>query len=223
MNAASSVSPSPAFSGAVSLDRLLEDQPPVLDVGANLDQVQQGRRIVVLDDDPTGTQSIADLPVLTSWSVADLQWALQQPTTAFFILTNTRSLTEEDAAERNRQIVDALDEAAALEQVPYVILQPQRLDDAWLLPARDRRPGRGARRARDRRRRRGDRPRLRRARPGHRRLRALDPDQRRNDPGLAQRVRQGRELRLLQLRSARLGRGEDRRPDQPRRRRHHHA
>ena len=122
MNAVSSVSPSPAFSGAVSLDRLLEDQPPVLDVGANLDQVQQGRRIVVLDDDPTGTQSIADLPVLTSWSVADLQWALQQPTTAFFILTNTRSLTEADAAERNRQIVAALDEAAALEQVPYVIL-----------------------------------------------------------------------------------------------------
>jgi uncharacterized protein YgbK (DUF1537 family) len=122
VNASSSVSPSPAFSGAVSLDRLLEDQPPVLDVGANLDQVQQGRRIVVLDDDPTGTQSIADLPVLTSWSVADLQWALQQPTTAFFILTNTRSLTEEDAAERNRQIVAALDEAATLEQVPYVIL-----------------------------------------------------------------------------------------------------
>ena len=76
----------------------------------------------MLDDDPTGTQSIADLPVLTSWSVADLQWALQQPTTAFFILTNTRSLTEADASERNRQIVAALDEAAALEQVPYAIL-----------------------------------------------------------------------------------------------------
>jgi len=45
---------------------------------------------VVLDDDPTGTQSIADLPVLTSWSVDDVRWALQQPTTAFFVLTNTR-------------------------------------------------------------------------------------------------------------------------------------
>ncbi len=76
----------------------------------------------MLDDDPTGTQSIADLPVLTSWSVADLRWALQQPTTAFFILTNTRSLTEADASERNRQIVAALDEAAAMEKVPYAIL-----------------------------------------------------------------------------------------------------
>ena len=59
--------------------------------------------MVMLDDDPTGTQTIADLPVLTSWSVADLQWALQQPTTGFFVLTNTRSLSESDAAERNRQ------------------------------------------------------------------------------------------------------------------------
>ena len=114
--------PSPAFAGAVSLERVLADQPPVLDVGTNLNEIQAGRRLIVLDDDPTGTQSIADLPVLTSWSVEDLRWALQQPTTAFFVLTNTRSLSEADAVERNQQIVRALDEAAALENVPYVIL-----------------------------------------------------------------------------------------------------
>ena len=32
------------------------------------------RTLVVLDDDPTGTQSVAGLPVLTSWEVADLAW-----------------------------------------------------------------------------------------------------------------------------------------------------
>jgi hypothetical protein len=36
------------------------------------------------------------------WSVPDLQWAFQQPTTGFFVLTNTRSLSDADAAERNR-------------------------------------------------------------------------------------------------------------------------
>jgi uncharacterized protein YgbK (DUF1537 family) len=113
--------PSPAATGVVPLEHLLADQPPVLDVGDNLDLIRQGRRIVLLDDDPTGTQTIADLPVLTSWSVADLQWALQQPTTGFFVLTNTRSLSETDAAERNRQVVDALHKAAADEQVPYVL------------------------------------------------------------------------------------------------------
>jgi uncharacterized protein YgbK (DUF1537 family) len=113
--------PSPQSVGAITLERLLADQPPVLDVGANLDEVRKGRRLVVLDDDPTGTQTIADLPVLTSWTVADVQWALQQPTTGFFVLTNTRSLSEADAAERNRQVVNALDRAASLEQVSYVI------------------------------------------------------------------------------------------------------
>ena len=93
----------------------------MLHVEVTLDQVQAGRRLVVLDDDPTGTQTIADIPVLTSWSVDDIRWALRQPTTAFFILTNTRSLTEADAAERNRQIVDALHEASGLEDVPYVL------------------------------------------------------------------------------------------------------
>jgi uncharacterized protein YgbK (DUF1537 family) len=116
-----SAAPSPESPGVVSLERLLADQPAVLDVGANLDQVQKGRRLVALDDDPTGTQAIADLPVLTKWTVADLRWALQQPTTGFFVLTNTRGLSEADAAERNRQVVDALQQAASLERVPYVI------------------------------------------------------------------------------------------------------
>jgi uncharacterized protein YgbK (DUF1537 family) len=115
------MTPSPTVADAVPLDHLLADQPPVLDVGDNLDQVRQGRRVVFLDDDPTGTQTIADLPVLTSWSVADLQWALQQQTTGFFVLTNTRSLSETDTAELNREVVDALDQAATAEQVSYVI------------------------------------------------------------------------------------------------------
>lgn len=114
--------PGPLFSGAVSLQTLLSDQPPIRDVGINLDEIRASRRLVVLDDDPTGTQCIADLPVLTRWAVPDLQWALQQPTTGFFVLTNTRSLSEADAAQRNQQIVRALAEASHLEgDVPYVL------------------------------------------------------------------------------------------------------
>ncbi len=121
MTYARPTAPSPDFAGAVTLDEVLAGQPPVLHVDVPLADVQAGRRLVVLDDDPTGTQTIADIPVLTSWAVDDIRWALRQPTTAFFILTNTRSLTEADAAERNRQIVDALHEASGLEDVPYVL------------------------------------------------------------------------------------------------------
>lgn len=83
--------------------------------------VAAGRRLVVLDDDPTGTQTIADLPVLTSWSVADLRWALQQPTTSFFVLTNTRSLAPPDAVRRNQEIIRALGEASRAEGVDVVV------------------------------------------------------------------------------------------------------
>jgi uncharacterized protein YgbK (DUF1537 family) len=68
------------------------------------------RVLVVLDDDPTGTQSVADLPVLTRWEEEDFRWAFT-PTAAghrapaVYVLTNSRSLDPDDAAARNRECV----------------------------------------------------------------------------------------------------------------------
>ncbi len=108
--------------GPVPLDELLSGLPPALDVTDHLDEIRAGRRLVILDDDPTGTQTIADLPVLTRWSVDDVRWALHQDSAGFFVLTNTRSLSAPDAAERNREVVRALAEAARLEgDAAYVI------------------------------------------------------------------------------------------------------
>ena len=101
--------------GPVALDDLIAGLPPVRDVIDHLAEVRAGRRLVILDDDPTGTQTIADLPVLTRWSVDDVRWALQQDTAGFFVLTNTRSMSAPDAAERNREVVRALARAARLE------------------------------------------------------------------------------------------------------------
>ncbi|UZX01605.1 hypothetical protein F8G81_02430 [Arthrobacter sp. CDRTa11] len=61
--------------------------------------------LVVLDDDPTGTQSVADLPVLTRWDVEDFTWAFAQAKPAVYVLTNTRSLDPAEAAARNAEIV----------------------------------------------------------------------------------------------------------------------
>lgn len=49
--------------------------------------------IIVLDDDPTGTQTVHDIPVLTTWSVEALAKEFEQKTPLFYILTNSRSLT----------------------------------------------------------------------------------------------------------------------------------
>lgn len=77
----------------------------------------RGRRVVVLDDDPTGTQTVADVPVVTAWGVDDIRWALRQGTAGFYVLTNTRSLGEAAAARRNRDVLDAVMTAAAAERL----------------------------------------------------------------------------------------------------------
>ncbi|MCD4851750.1 hypothetical protein LN996_13090 [Arthrobacter sp. AK01] len=77
------------------------------------------RVLVVLDDDPTGTQSVADLAVLTRWEAEDFTWAFthireNQTKPAVYVLTNTRSLDPAEAAARNEEIVrNALSAAAA--------------------------------------------------------------------------------------------------------------
>jgi uncharacterized protein YgbK (DUF1537 family) len=77
------------------------------------------RILVVLDDDPTGTQSVARLPVLTVWEVEDFAWAFTHVVEnglepAVYVLTNTRSLDPAEAADRNEQIVrNALAAASA--------------------------------------------------------------------------------------------------------------
>ncbi|MEU4895115.1 four-carbon acid sugar kinase family protein [Streptomyces sp. NPDC044780] len=97
--------------------------PPVREVSAAevAARICAGPCLVVLDDDPTGTQTVADVPVLTSWTVDDLRWALRQDCAAFFVLTNTRSLSPEDAAARNREVVRALHTASAAEGTDYVL------------------------------------------------------------------------------------------------------
>lgn len=85
---------------------------PAAEVAASV--AASGRVLVVLDDDPTGTQSVADLPVLTRWEVDDFRWALSLNAPAVYVLTNTRSLDPAETKVRNREVVtNALSAAGA--------------------------------------------------------------------------------------------------------------
>ncbi len=72
-----------------------------------------GRTLVVLDDDPTGTQTVHSLPVLTGWGVDALAGELAQERPCFYVLTNSRSLPGPEAAALNREIGANLRAAAA--------------------------------------------------------------------------------------------------------------
>ena len=63
-----------------------------------------GRKLVVLDDDPTGTQTVHGIPVLTEWSVNSLAGELQTDSPVFYILTNSRSLPLPQAQALNADI-----------------------------------------------------------------------------------------------------------------------
>jgi uncharacterized protein YgbK (DUF1537 family) len=103
--------------GPVEVREYLVSQPPELRVPDALRRIgheigESGRRLTVLDDDPTGTQTVHGVPVLTKWSLEDLRWALEQPSSTFYILTNSRSFPEEEAARMNREISVNLASAA---------------------------------------------------------------------------------------------------------------
>jgi uncharacterized protein YgbK (DUF1537 family) len=70
------------------------------------------RTLVVLDDDPTGTQTVHDVPVLTEWSAPALQAELARRQPVFFVLTNSRSLPLAEAQALNAEIGRNLTRAA---------------------------------------------------------------------------------------------------------------
>ncbi len=104
----------------------LSSQPPESKVPGALEEIRRrveagGRRVAVLDDDPTGTQTVHGVPVLTTWSVEDLRWALEQPSPTFYVLTNSRSLPEDGAAAMNREIASNLSAAAEGTGTDFVV------------------------------------------------------------------------------------------------------
>ena len=83
---------------------------PLPDIGA------PRLKIVVLDDDPTGSQTLHGCPLLLRWDGAALAEGLRQASPFLFLLANTRALGPAEAAARVRQICSALVPALAAAQ-----------------------------------------------------------------------------------------------------------
>lgn len=98
--------------GTLSLAEVLAGLPAVAS-GDFLSYIREdlaasGCKIIVLDDDPTGTQTVADVPVLTSWEHDLLVDELQQPRPLAYLLTNSRSMTTAAAVRLTYEITSAL-------------------------------------------------------------------------------------------------------------------
>jgi uncharacterized protein YgbK (DUF1537 family) len=77
----------------------------------------QQPKIIVLDDDPTGSQTVHSCLLLTGWDIETLRLGLTDAAPIFFILTNTRSLDPETAAQVTRDVCQNLKQAIAAEGI----------------------------------------------------------------------------------------------------------
>ena len=74
-------------------------------------------KIIVLDDDPTGSQTVHSCLLLTRWDVATLRLGLGDASPIMFVLTNTRALPPEQADAVTREACRNLKQAIAQEQI----------------------------------------------------------------------------------------------------------
>jgi len=70
-------------------------------------------KIIVLDDDPTGSQTVHGCLLLTRWDVDTLREAILDASPLFFVLTNTRGMAAKPAADITREVCKNLKLALA--------------------------------------------------------------------------------------------------------------
>ena len=95
----------------MDIDRLLREQYDRFD-----------RKIVVLDDDPTGSQTVHDIYVYTDWSQETLDEAFASEKKLFYILTNSRSFTAAQTEAVHRDIAKAIRGASEKTGKDYIVI-----------------------------------------------------------------------------------------------------
>jgi uncharacterized protein YgbK (DUF1537 family) len=86
-------------------------------------------KLIVLDDDPTGSQTVHSCPLLLRWDASSLRRGLAHPSPLLFVLSNTRALGADAARVRVREICRALKPALAWAQAAGHL-------DRWMVVSR---------------------------------------------------------------------------------------
>eukprot|EP00850_Spirogloea_muscicola_P008837 SM000048S16549 [mRNA] locus=s48:290297:303770:- [translate_table: standard] len=96
----------------LSKESALQSLPPEWpsDPAAEIHEIEEGgqaKTMVVLDDDPTGTQTVHGVSVLMEWSLEALMCEMEKKPACFFILTNSRSLPTKQACGARPNVKEA--------------------------------------------------------------------------------------------------------------------
>ena len=80
------------------------------------------RKIVVLDDDPTGVQTVHGVSVYTSWDKESLRSGFAEQNSLFFILTNSRGFSSEETRKAHKEIAQNICEISKEMNKDFVLI-----------------------------------------------------------------------------------------------------
>ncbi|WP_342515105.1 four-carbon acid sugar kinase family protein [Sporosarcina sp. FSL K6-1522] len=84
--------------------------------------VDLNKKIIVLDDDPTGVQTVHGISVYTDWSVESLERGFEEENAMFFILTNSRGFTAAETEKAHTKIATNIVEAAKKQNKEFIVI-----------------------------------------------------------------------------------------------------
>ena len=93
------------------------------------------KKIVVLDDDPTGVQTVHDISVYTNWSKDSIARGFAEENKLFYILTNSRGFTAAQTEAAHKEIAANVECCSQRFWTGIPVYQPQRLHFAGTLSA----------------------------------------------------------------------------------------
>lgn len=80
------------------------------------------KKIIVLDDDPTGVQTIHDISVYTDWSAQTIADGFAEKNPMFFILTNSRAFTAEYTKKVHQDIAERIVKESQKTNKDFIII-----------------------------------------------------------------------------------------------------
>ena len=89
-----------------------------------LSQAMEGfhKKLVVLDDDPTGVQTVHDVSVYTDWEEESIGSGFEEKESMFFILTNSRSFSIEETTKIHQDIAERVKKVAWEKEQEFMLI-----------------------------------------------------------------------------------------------------
>ncbi len=88
----------------------------------NKEIAANNKKIVVLDDDPTGVQTVHDISVYTNWEKDSIRQGFIEENNLFYVLTNSRGFTAEQTTKAHNEIAAVVDEVAKETGKEYIFI-----------------------------------------------------------------------------------------------------